>query len=136
MTSTDSISDSSRVRSLFRAFAIAEAVSWAGLLVAMVLKWIVQDDPHAGLEGGVPIMGPIHGGMFIGYVVMCFVARHTFGWTPRATTVALAASIPPFLTAAFEVAADRRGMLTVDQASVSRRGKNRRASAQGVEAPQ
>ena len=113
VTSIDS--GSSRVRSLFRAVAFAEAVSWAGLLAAMVLKWIVQDDPHAGLEGGVPIMGPIHGVMFIGYVVMCFVARRTFDWTPGATAVALAASIPPFLTAVFEVAADRRGMLTVDR---------------------
>ena len=121
MTLIDSASDPSRVRSLFRAVAIAEAVSWAGLLVAMVLKWIVQDDPHAGLEGGVPIMGPIHGVMFIGYVVMCFVARRTFDWTPRVTAVALAASIPPFLTAVFEVAADRRGILAVDDTAAVRR---------------
>ena len=105
-----------RVRTLFRTIAFAEAVSWAGLLVAMVFKWIVQDDPHAGLEGGVPIMGPIHGAMFVGYVMMCFVARRTFRWSTRTTVVALAASIPPFLTAVFEVVADRRGMLAVDHA--------------------
>lgn len=86
-------------------------MSWAGLLVAMFLKWIIQDDPHRGLEGGVPMMGPIHGVVFIGYVVMCFVARRAFGWSPRTTLVALAASIPPFLTAVFERAADRRGLL-------------------------
>lgn len=96
---------------VFRTVAVAEALSWAGLIVAMVLKWIVQDDPHAGLEGGVPIMGPIHGAMFIGYVVMCFVARRAFDWSTRTTLVALAASIPPFLTAVFERAADRRGLL-------------------------
>jgi integral membrane protein len=110
-----------RVRAVFRTVAFAEAVSWAGLLVAMVLKWIVQDDPHAGLEGGVPIMGPIHGVLFIGYVAMCFVARRTFRWSTRTTIVALAASIPPFLTAVFEVAADRRGMLAVDHAGAVRR---------------
>jgi len=102
---------STRVRALFRTIAFAEAVSWAGLLVAMVLKWIVQDDPHAGLEGGVPIMGPIHGAMFIGYVVMCLLARRAFGWSTRTTLVALAAGIPPFLTAVFEAKADRRGLL-------------------------
>lgn len=111
VTSIDTVPRTSRTRSLFRAVALAEAVSWAGLLVAMSLKWIVQDDPHTGLEGGVPVMGPIHGAMFVGYVAMCFVARRNFGWGPRTTLVALAASIPPFLTAVFERAADRRGLL-------------------------
>ncbi len=111
VTSIDTAPAPSGIRTLFRTVALAEAVSWAGLLVAMVLKWIVQDDPHTGLEGGVPIMGPIHGAMFVGYVVMCFVARHTFGWSSRTTLVALAASIPPFLTAVFERVADRRGLL-------------------------
>ncbi len=121
VTLSESATAPIRVRTLFRTLAFAEAVSWAGLLVAMVLKWIVQDDPHAGLEGGVPIMGPIHGVLFIGYVAMCFVARRAFGWSTRATVVALAASIPPFLTAVFEVAADRRGMLAVDHAVAVRR---------------
>jgi hypothetical protein len=52
---------------------------------------------------------------------MCFVARRSFGWSNRTTVVALAASIPPFLTAVFEVAAERRGMLAVDHADAVRR---------------
>jgi len=98
-------------RTAFRAVAIAEAISWAGLLIAMFFKWVVAADPHTGAEGGVPIMGPIHGTVFIAYVAMCFVARRSFGWSAKTTLLALAASIPPFLTYVFEVLADRNGLL-------------------------
>ena len=98
-------------RTAFRTVAIAEAVSWAGLLVAMFFKWVVVADPHTGAEGGVPIMGPIHGVIFIAYVGMCLVARRSFGWSHKTTLLALAASIPPFFTYVFEVVADRRGLL-------------------------
>lgn len=98
-------------RTAFRTVAIAEAISWAGLLIAMFFKWVVAADPHTGAEGGVPIMGPIHGGIFIAYVILCLVARRSFGWSNKTTLLALAASIPPFFTYVFEVVADRRGLL-------------------------
>ena len=100
-----------RIRNWFRAIAIAEAISWAGLLIAMIFKWVVQADPHTGAQGGVPIMGPIHGGVFLAYVASCFVARSTFGWNAKTTILALASSIPPFFTYVFEVLADRLGLL-------------------------
>jgi integral membrane protein len=113
VTSTDTHRPAadSRTRTWFRTIAVAEAVSWLGLLVAMVFKWIVQDDPHTGIEGGVPVMGPIHGAIFIAYVVMCFVARRSFAWSTRTTLVALVAAVPPFATAVFEAVADRKGLL-------------------------
>jgi integral membrane protein len=101
----------STTRTAFRAVAIAEAISWAGLLITMFFKWIVAADPHTGAQGGVPIMGPIHGTIFLAYVVMCFVAKRSFGWSQRTTLLALASSIPPFFTYVFEVSADRRGLL-------------------------
>lgn len=101
----------STTRTVFCAVAIAEAFSWAGLLIAMFFKWIVAADPSAGAQGGVPIMGPIHGTVFLAYVVMCFVARRSFGWSQRTTLLALASSIPPFFTYVFEINADRRGLL-------------------------
>lgn len=103
-------------RTWFRVIAFAEAVSWAGLLIAMFFKWVVADDPHAGAEGGVPIMGPIHGVMFVLYVVMSLQAWRTFGWSFKTLLVALACSIPPFATAVFEVVADRKGLLGVSAA--------------------
>ena len=98
-------------RTAFRTVAIAEAISWAGLLIAMFFKWVVAADPHTGAEGGVPIMGPIHGGIFIAYVILCLVARRSFGWSNKTSLLALAASIPPFFTYVFEIVADRRGLL-------------------------
>lgn len=100
------------VRRWFRIFAFAEAVSWGALLVAMFLKWVVQDDPHTGLEGGVPIVGPIHGVLFLTYCTMAVVAWSTFRWTVRTLVLALAASIPPFFTIWFERSVERRGLLT------------------------
>ncbi len=102
----------SRTRTWFRTIAIAEAISWLGLLIAMVFKWIIADDPHAGAQGGVPIMGPIHGVVFIAYVMTCIAARKTFAWSTKTTLLALASSIPPFFTAIFEVQADKRGLLS------------------------
>lgn len=98
-------------RTLFRTVAIAEAVSWALLLAAMFCKWILETEPFGLHEGGVPVAGPIHGGIFMAYVVMCVVAHFVFRWNIRTTLLALAASIPPFLTYVFEVRADRRGLL-------------------------
>lgn len=109
-----------QTRTIFRVVAFAEAVSWGLLLVAMFFKWIVQDDPNTGLEGGVPIAGPIHGVVFIAYVVVCFVAWRQFRWTPKTLVLALACSIPPFFTAIFEVLADRRGLLGQTAAATER----------------
>ena len=95
----------------FRIIAIAEALSWAGLLVGMYFKYV--GSPQT--EIGVKIFGPIHGGIFIAYVVMCLVARRSFGWSNKTSLLALAASIPPFFTHVFEIVADRRGLL--DQAA-------------------
>lgn len=43
----------------FRAVAIAEAVSWVGLLIGMFFKYVVVGD-----DIGVTIFGPIHGAIF------------------------------------------------------------------------
>ena len=81
-------------RSVFRAVAVAEALSWAGLLVAMFFKWVVAEDPHAGAEGGVPIMGPIHGGVFVLFVLTSLVAWRVFSWRLGTLALALASAMP------------------------------------------
>ncbi len=99
------------VRPVFRTLAFAEAVSWAALLVAMYFKWIVADDPNAGAEGGVPIAGPVHGGVFVAYVLISFVAWRVYAWSPKVLLLSLVSAVPPFATVLFEVLADRRGLL-------------------------
>jgi integral membrane protein len=101
----------STVRTIFRTVAIAEALSWALLLAAMFCKWILESEPLGLHEGGVPVAGPIHGGIFMLYVASCILAAVVFKWNRRTTLLALASSIPPFCTYWFETVADRKGQL-------------------------
>ncbi|HET7689199.1 MAG TPA: DUF3817 domain-containing protein [Nocardioidaceae bacterium] len=102
MTALLETAQPTRVQRTFTLVARAEAVSWAVLLVCMYFKWVVQDDPHSGIEGGVPIAGAVHGGIFLAYVVSALVAWRTFRWSMSKTLVALVAGVPPFATLWFE----------------------------------
>jgi integral membrane protein len=90
----------------FRTVAIAEACSWTGLLIGMVFKYLVVFD-----DVGVKIFGPIHGVLFILYVVITLLTARTFGWRAGTTVVGLLASIPPLTTLWFEHSARRRGLI-------------------------
>lgn len=105
----------STVRTIFRTVAVAEALSWALLLAAMFCKWILESEPFGLHEGGVPVAGPIHGGIFMLYVASSVLAAVVFRWNPKTIVLALAASIPPFFTYWFEVVADRNGLLAKRQ---------------------
>ena len=102
----------STVRTIFRTVAIAEALSWALLLAAMFCKWILESEPFGLHEGGVPVAGPIHGGIFVLYVASSILAAVVFKWNAKTTLLALAASIPPLCTYWFETVADRKGLLS------------------------
>lgn len=93
-------------RTLFRTVAIAEALTWAGLLVGMNLKWVVQST-----EVGVKIFGPIHGVTVIIYVLTVVYARSCFRWDVRTLLLAVIASVPPFATVVFGIWADRHALL-------------------------
>ncbi len=99
------------VRTVFRTLAIAEAVSWAILLVAMFCKWILESEPFGLAEGGVPKAGMLHGIVFVLYVLASFLSAHVFKWNLKTLVLALAASIPPLFTIWFETWADRKGLL-------------------------
>jgi integral membrane protein len=107
------VTDPAHVRTLFRTVAFAEACSWLGLLVGMYFKYVPAD----GNDIGVKIFGPIHGCIFLGYLVATLTARSTFRWSLRTTALAALSSIPPFASALFEVLADRRGFLRVPEES-------------------
>ncbi len=81
----------------FRVAAIAEACSWAGLLVGMFFKYVVVHD-----ELGVKVFGPIHGGLFVLYAVSVLLAARVAGWSMRTAVLGLLASVPPFATLWFE----------------------------------
>ena len=89
---------------LFRAVAIAEAITWALLLVGIVLKRVTDTT-----DIGVSVFGPIHGVVFIAYCLTTLVVAVDQRWTPGRTLLGLAASIPPFFTLLFDAVAERRG---------------------------
>jgi integral membrane protein len=90
----------------FRAVAIAEAISWIGLLAGMFVKYVPETS-----EIGVKIFGPIHGAIFVAYVVMALLASRVLRWSRGATVLALVASVPPLATVWFERRATRSGDL-------------------------
>ena len=98
-------------RTVFRFFAIAEAVSWAILLVAMFCKWILESEPFGLEEGGVPKAGMLHGIVFVFYLASALLAKLVFRWDLKTLAIAFAASIPPLFTIWFETWADRTGLL-------------------------
>jgi integral membrane protein len=96
----------------FRAVALAEACSWVGLLAGMFVKYVL-----ATSERGVQVFGPIHGGVFLAYVVVAVVAARVLRWNASTTLLALAASVPPLVTLWFDRWATRTGRLPVSEAS-------------------
>ena len=103
------------VATLFRAVAVAEALSWIGLLAGMYLKRVGETT-----EVGVQVFGPIHGGIFVLYVLVALVASRVLRWSAGATLLALAVSVPPLATAWFERRATRAGALPRRDLSTSR----------------
>ncbi len=91
---------------LFLVVASLEALSWLGLLIGMYVKYVRE-----GGERGVQVFGPIHGGLFVTYVVLALLVARRLRWSLRLTLVALACSVPPFATLVFEWWAVRTGRL-------------------------
>lgn len=92
-------------RRAFRILSLAEAVTWAGLIVAMLLKY------GAGADSAVSVAGPIHGFVFIAYVAGAAVLAVNQRWSAGATVLAVAAAVVPFATLPLEIVYDRRGLL-------------------------
>jgi integral membrane protein len=77
----------------FKKLAIAEGISFLIILgITMPLKYL--------MNFGMPnkIIGMIHGGLFIYYVIAVFFVKNQFKWNAKDTFIALIASIIPFGT--------------------------------------
>lgn len=105
-----SMTDLSTPATRFRLVAVLEAISWAGLLIAMFFKWVVGANP-TDLQLGVQIVGPIHGAVFLAYVLVTLMVARPLDWSLRTTALALVASVPPFGSIVFERWAAKRGEL-------------------------
>jgi integral membrane protein len=74
----------------FRHVALAEATTFLALLVASVVKHT------GGSEIGVKVLGPIHGFLFVVYVLMVWQLHTEAGWTGKQTFWILVGAVLPF----------------------------------------
>jgi integral membrane protein len=93
-------------RTLFRTVAVAEAVTWAFLLLGMFFKYVTRTT-----EALVPPAGAVHG-----FVFLCFVVTTVFVWINQRWSVAtgllgLASAVLPFATVPYERWLERHGRL-------------------------
>jgi len=91
---------------LHRFVARAEAVTWALLLLGMVLKYVT-----ATSELGVRVFGMAHGVVFIAYCLVTLLLWVDQRWSFGRLVLGLVSAVPPFLTVWFERYAERRGLV-------------------------
>ncbi len=74
----------------FRLVALLEAVSYLALLAATIV--------HRGFDGPdlVSVLGPIHGILFLVYLVLTLLVREEQGWTAWQTIIVIVAAAVPF----------------------------------------
>ncbi|GGF30679.1 hypothetical protein GCM10011519_00120 [Marmoricola endophyticus] len=92
-------------RRLFRTAAVAEAITWALLLVGMVVKYAGPTDAL------VRVFGMLHGIVFVAYVLVTVFVWVNQRWRPATGVLALLSSVPPLVTILFDVLAERRRRL-------------------------
>ena len=91
---------------VFHVLAIAEAFSWAALLVGMFFKWVTRTT-----ELGVEIAGPVHGAFFLAYGITALALWRLQRWPFRVALFAGLSAVVPFATVWFERWAGRQGFL-------------------------
>jgi integral membrane protein len=74
----------------FRLVALAEATSFLLLLVATYVKYGHEE------EVGVQILGPVHGLLFVAYVLLAVRLAIGLGWSGRTTVLVLLGAVLPF----------------------------------------
>lgn len=92
-------------RRLYGALALAEMVTWALLIIGMVLKYT-----HI-TEALVPVFGMIHGVVFVSYCVVTVFVWVDGRWSIGRGLLGLASAIVPFCTYPFERHMLKAGLL-------------------------
>ncbi|MDQ0893747.1 DUF3817 domain-containing protein [Agromyces ramosus] len=90
---------------LFRALALAEAVTWTILIVAMILKYA------AVVESAVLVGGSIHGFVFLAYAFAAVLVGVNQRWGVGLMVLAVVTAIVPYATIPFELWLVRFGRL-------------------------
>ena len=91
----------------FRLVALAEAVTWVGLLTGMYFKYLGSQRTEIGVQ----IFGMAHGIVLIAFVVAAALTGRAYSWGAGTWLLALVGSIVQLGSVAFVVWADRAGRL-------------------------
>lgn len=93
-------------RLFYRTVAIAEAVTWTGLITGMLLKYV-------GNMGGLPVLiaGSIHGFVFITYALTAVLVGVNQHWSVKRIVFAVFTAIVPYATIPFDIWLDRNRQL-------------------------
>ncbi|WP_114424069.1 DUF3817 domain-containing protein [Nocardioides houyundeii] len=91
---------------LYRRVAVAEAITWALLLLGMFLKYVTETT-----EVMVRIGGMIHGAVFLAYCLTTVLVAVDQRWSLKNVVLGLLCAVPPFVTVWFERYAEKRGLL-------------------------
>ncbi len=94
-----------KIMAAFKRYKIAAYVVGWGLLIlcaAMVAKYVF------GLGAAVAIWGPIHGALFVGYVILAFDLAYKARWSPLGTIWVLIAGTIPFVSFVVERQVQRK----------------------------
>jgi integral membrane protein len=78
------------VKKALRIVAVLEATSFLVLLVATIVKQTAENDD------GVNVMGPIHGGLFLLYVLLVVIVAADEKWRLKRTILTLLCAVIPF----------------------------------------
>lgn len=92
-------------RRLYRTTAIAEMITWAGLITALVIKYTGVTDL------AVTVAGSIHGFVFLCYVLTNVFVGFNQGWTLRLMALGVGSAVIPFLTYPYDRWLEKNGRL-------------------------
>ncbi len=90
---------------LFRTLAFAEAITWTGLIIALILKYA------AGFDAALFPAGAIHGFVFLAYAFSAVLVGVNQRWSVGFIAFAVLTAIVPYATIPFELWLVRRGRL-------------------------
>lgn len=90
---------------LYRFLAIAEAITWTLLIIAMIAKYGFE------IDALVPIAGPIHGFVFLSYAAMQLVVGHNQRWRLGTVALGVLTAVIPYATIPWERRLVRSGAL-------------------------
>jgi integral membrane protein len=84
-------------KSLYRFFAIGEAITWALLLSALVSRLVSES-----LAIAVTVAGTLHGAMFLSYCTTSVLVGVNQRWSPVRISSSVTLAIVPFATIPFD----------------------------------